>query len=458
MARWESYLKDHAARFVDELSDFLRIPSISTLPDNADDVRRAATWVSDRLRAAGLEHVEVLETGGLPAVYGDWCHAPDRPTVLVYGHFDTQPVDPVELWTSAPFDPQIRDERIYARGSSDDKGNMLAPILAAEALLVSTDALPVNVKFLLEGEEESGSRHLRELISSNRERLACDWALSADGTQRGEEEPAILRGFKGMCALQVQVKGPDVDLHSGIFGGTVHNPLHALSRMLASTHTDDGRILVDGYYDDVVPLAGEERKLIAMVPCDDAEYRARLGVSELFGEPGYGTLERAWARPTLEVNGMWGGFRGDGVKTVLPAEAHAKITCRLVPDQDPVRIARLVAAHLERRCPPGVEVSVDTEEASAGPYLMPVDHPGTRIAHAVLEELYGRPPYYTRLGGTLPVCGLLLDLLDVYTVTFAFGLEDENAHSPDEFFRLSSFARAQRAYCMLFERTGAAED
>ena len=376
--------------------------------------------------------------------------------MLIYGHFDTQPVDPVELWTSAPFDPQIRDERIYARGASDDKGNLLVPILAVEALLAAAGRLPVNVKFLLEGEEESGSRHLRELIARNRERLACDWAISADGTQRGEEEPAILRGFKGMCALQVCVKGPGTDLHSGIYGGTVHNPLHALSRLLASTHTEDGRVLVDGFYDDVMPLAGEERELIAAVPSDDAEFRALVGAPELFGEPGYSTLERAWARPTLEVNGMWGGFSGDGVKTVLPAEAHAKITCRLVPDQDPEKTARQVAAHLESRCPPGVEVSVDVEDASARPYLMPVDHPGTRAAHAALEALYGRAPYYTRLGGTLPVCGLLLELLDVYTVTYAFGLEDENAHAPDEFFRLSSFARAQRAYCLLLEQIGRA--
>ncbi len=454
MAGWESYLDDHAERFVDELLEFLRIPSISALPDNADDVRRAAVWVTDRLRAAGVENVEVLETEGLPSVYGDWFHAPGRPTLLIYGHFDTQPVDPVELWTDGPFDPQVRDGRIYARGSSDDKGNMLLPILAVEALLASTGGLPVNVKFLLEGEEESGSQHLPALVSKHQERLQCDWALCADGTQRGEEEPAVLRGFKGMCALQVDVTGPNMDLHSGIFGGTVHNPLHALSQMLASMHAEDGRVLVDGFYDDVIPLAGVEQDLIAEVPCDDAEYQALLGVAELFGEPGYTTLERAWARPTLEVNGMWGGFSGDAVKTVLPSQAHAKITCRLVPDQNPERISGLVADHLKNHRPPGVEVSVNIEESQAWPYLMPVDHPGNRAAHIVLEQLYGRPPYYTRLGGSLPVCGILLDVLDVYTVTFSFGLEDENAHAPDEFFRLSSFERGQRAYCMLLEQTG----
>ena len=454
MASWESYLDDHARRFVDELLEFLRIPSISTLPDHAGDVRRAATWVSDRLKAAGVEHVEVLETAGLPSVYGDWCHAAGRPTLLLYGHFDTQPVDPLELWTDPPFDPQIRDGRIYARGASDDKGNMLLPILAVEALLAATGTLPVNLKFLFEGEEESGSQHLHALISEHAQRLRCDWALCADGTQRGEEEPAILRGFKGMCALQVDVIGPSMDLHSGIYGGTVHNPLQALSQILASTHTEDGRVLVEGFYDDVIPLAGIERELIGEVPCDDAQYRALLGVAELFGEPGYSTLERAWARPTLELNGMWGGFSGDGVKTVLPSQAHAKITCRLVPDQNPLSIARRVAAHLEGHAAPGVTVSTSIEESLAWPYLMPVDHPGNRAAHLVLEKLYGRSPYYTRLGGSLPVCGILLDVLDIYTVTFSFGLEDENAHAPDEFFRLNSFERGQRAYCTLLEQTG----
>jgi acetylornithine deacetylase/succinyl-diaminopimelate desuccinylase-like protein len=455
MPNWESYLNDHCGRFIDELLHFLRIPSISTLPENAADVRHAATWVSDRLRAAGVENVEILETGGMPSVYGDWCHAQDKPTLLLYGHFDTQPVDPLELWTDPPFDPHIRDERIYARGASDDKGNMLLPILAVEALLAATGTLPVNVKFLLEGEEESGSPNLPAFVSRHAERLRCDWAVCADGTQRGEKEPAVLRGFKGLCALQIDVRGPGMDLHSGIYGGTVQNPLHALSRILASTHTADGRVLVDGFYDDVIPLAGTERELIAAVPCDDAAYRELLGVREVFGEPGYGTLERAWARPTLEINGMWGGFSGDGVKTVLPSQAHAKISCRLVPDQDPEKIAALVATHLESQRSPGVEISVTTGESPAWPYLMPVDHPGNRAAHIVLEKLYGRAPYYTRLGGTLPVCGILLDVLDIYTVTFSFGLEDENAHAPDEFFRLSSFARGQRAYCMLLEQTGA---
>ena len=456
MAGWESYLEEHSGRFVEELLQFLKIPSISALPEHAGDVRQAAVWASERLRAAGMENVEVLETGGLPSVYGEWCHVPDRPTVLIYGHFDIQPVDPVELWTSGPFDPQVRDGRIYARGASDDKGNLLLPILAVEALLATSGSLPVNVKFLLEGEEESGSRHLPELVSEHRERLQCDWAVCADGTQRGEEEPAVLRGFKGMCALQVDVTGPNMALHSGIYGGPVHNPLHALSQMLASLHSGDGRVLVDGFYDQVVELKGIERDLIAEVPCDDAEYRALLGVADLFGESGYSTLERAWARPTLEVNGMWGGFSGDGVKTVLPSQTHAKITCRLVPDQDPGRIADLVAEHFKTHRPPGVEVSLHVEESKAWPYLMPVDHPGNRAAHVVLEELYGRPPYYTRLGGSLPVCGILLDVLGVYTVTFSFGLEDENAHAPDEFFRLSSFERGQRAYCKLLEQTGAA--
>ncbi len=452
MANWEAYLEANRERFLKEMLEFLSIPSISSLPERAADVERAARWVADRMTAAGIEGVQILQTGGHPVVYGEWLHAPGQPTVMIYGHFDTQPVDPLHLWDRPPFEPYVQDGKVYARGASDDKGNMLIPILAAEALLKGEGALPVNVKFFFEGQEEIGSPQLPKFVAEHKELLACDMVISADGGQFAEDQPLLNVGSKGLCALQIGVYGAKTDLHSGSHGGAVQNPLHALVRLLDSMRSPDGKILVEGFYDDVRPLTEEDRKLIGAVPFDEEAYKRELGVDDVFGEPGYTTLERRWARPTLEVNGMWGGFQGEGVKTVLPNEAHAKITCRLVADQDPDRVLDLIEAHVKKHAPKGVRVSVTRLPAMARPYLMPVDHPGNRAAYAVLEELYGRPPYYTRTGGTVPVCELFHRVLGAYTVTFAFGLEDENIHAPNEFFRLSSWEKGQVAYCKLLER------
>ena len=450
------YLAEHFERFTNELLEFLSIPSISALPDHAPHVAAAADWVAHRLQQAGVPTVEVLSAGGIPTVYGEWLEAGDMaPTILVYGHFDTQPVDPLELWTHPPFEPVIRDERVYARGASDDKGNMLIPILAAEAWLKTLGSLPINVKFLFEGEEEVGSPHVEEFIAQNRQRLACDYVVSADGGQFGDEQPNLLVGFKGLCAVEIELSGPNRDLHSGQYGGTVQNPIHALARLIASMRDDRGGITVEGFYDQVVTPSAADREQIAQIPHDDAEYARGLDVDQLFGEPDYSTLERAWCRPTLEVNGTWGGFTDDGVKTVLPAEAHAKITCRLVPDQQPGVIAQCLARHVDRHVPPGVKATTTISESGARPYLVPSDHPGNQAAGDVLSELYGRPPYFTRSGGTLPICSVLLEQLDVHTVIFAFGLDDERAHAPDEFFRLKSFRRGQLAWSRLWPRISA---
>lgn len=455
MPTWQDYLKDNEARFLEELLDFLRIPSISALPEHAGDVRQAAEWVAKRLRAAGIDPVEILDTGGHPVVYGEWLHAAGRPTVMIYGHFDTQPVDPLHLWTNPPFEPTIRDGRVYARGASDDKGNMLIPILAVEALLKSSGTLPVNLKFFFEGQEEIGSPQLPGFVKAQRGRLACDLVISADGGQWSEDHPSLLVGLRGGCAVQIDVRGAKSDLHSGLYGGAIQNPIHALVRILDSMRSPEGKILVDGFFDDVVPLTDEDRAHMAAIPYDEAKYMADIGVPALFGEPGYTTRERVWARPTLEINGIWGGFQGDGIKTVLPSEAHAKITCRLVANQNPNRIVELLTEHVKRHTPPGVTVTVEPEVFGAKPYLMPTDHPGNQAAVAVHKELYGKEPYYTRSGGSIPVCALFLDDLGVYTVNFAFGLEDENFHAPNEFFRLSSFERGQTAYCKFLERLGA---
>ncbi|MGD9134368.1 MAG: dipeptidase [Desulfobacterales bacterium] len=457
MTAWKNYLAANQDRYLKELLEFLRIPSVSSLKEHKADVAKAAEWVGARMQAAGIENVQVLPTGGHPVVYGDWLHAPDKPTVLIYGHFDTQPVDPLERWTQPPFEPTVRDDRVYARGASDDKGNMLAPILTVEALLSSEGRLPVNLKCFFEGQEEIGSPQLPEFISANRQLLACDLIFSADGGQWDEEQPALMIGLRGLCNLQIDVRSARSDTHSGTFGGTIMNPIHALVRLINTMHTPQGRIAVDGFYDAVRPLSEIEQNQIAEIPFDEADYKAGLGVEELFGEPGFSTYERAWTRPTLELNGIWGGFQGEGVKTVLPSSAHAKISCRLVPDQDPAKILKLLTTHIEKHTPPGVKVAVDPNPSTAEPYLIPFDHPGNQAAVTVHRELFGKTPYYARMGGSIPVCGMFLKELGAYSVNFAFGLKDENVHGPDEFFRLKSFSRAQLAYGLLLEEVSKLE-
>jgi len=451
---WETYLFLHREKFLDELMDFLRIPSISALPAHATDVQRAAQWVENRMKAAGIESVRVIPTGGHPVVYGEWLHAPGKPTVLVYGHFDTQPVDPLALWDTPPFEPVIKEGRIYARGSTDDKGNMFIPIVVAEALLKTGGTLPLNLKFLFEGEEEIASPHLPALIEKNKDLLSCDMVLSADGGQWEEDQPAVVLGTRGVTSVFVDVRGPDHDVHSGTYGGAIANPIHALVQILSALHDQDGRVAVKGFYNDVRPLTQEERDQVARIPFDEPAYLGETGSVCLFGEKGFSTYERTGARPTLEINGLWGGFQGEGTKTVLPSTAHAKISCRLVADQDPVKIADLVVRQIHQSAPPGVHVTATKSESGAAPYLIPPEHKGLRVAHTVLKELYGRDPYWVRMGGTIPANAIFRDYLGAYTIVFAFGLNDELQHSPNEFFRLSSYERGQKAYGMLLERLG----
>lgn len=446
MSDWEGYLAARSLVSRDELLELLRIPSISSLAEYASDVYRAAEWTAARLRQAGVEHVEIMPTGGHPVVYGDWLHAPDAPTILIYGHFDVQPVDPIDQWQAPPFSPEIRDGRVYARGASDMKGNLLITILAVEALLQTEGRLPVNVKFFLEGQEEIGSPQLPGFVATQREQFACDLAVSADGGQASEQQPVLVIALKGLAGIEIDVRGPRVDLHSGQFGGVVANPIHALVHILGTMHTPDGAVAVAGFYDDVVPLTDEERRQIAAVPFDQRRYMAESGVEALFGEPGYTPVERGWARPTLEVNGIGGGFQGEGVKTVLPAEAHAKITCRLVPDQQPARVEELLLAHVRRHTQPGVTVTATPIPSRALPYYISPEHWGNQAAGAVLREAYGRDPWPIRMGGSVPVCETFLTALGVNTVSLGFGMDDEGMHSPNEFLRLSSFEKGQRVW------------
>jgi acetylornithine deacetylase/succinyl-diaminopimelate desuccinylase-like protein len=452
MTNWESYLTEHKESFLNELLQFLRIPSISALPAHVTDVQQAAHWVETRMKAAGIESVRVIPTGGHPVVYGEWLHAPGKPTVLIYGHFDTQPVDPLALWASPPFEPVIKEGRIVARGSTDDKGNMFIPIIVAEAMLKTGGRLPVNLKFLFEGEEEIASPHLPNFIVKNKDLLSCDVVLSADGGQWAEEQPAMVLGTRGVTSVFVDVQGPDHDVHSGTYGGTIANPIHALVQILSSLHDRDGRVTVKGFYENVRLLSGEERAQLATIPFDEPAYLSETGSVSLYGEKGFTTYERAGARPTLEINGIWGGFQGEGTKTVLPSTAHAKISCRLVADQDPVKIADLVIRHINQAAPPGVKVTTAKSESGAAPYLIPPDHAGLRVAYSVLKDLYGKEPYWVRMGGTIPANAMFREYLGAYTIVFAFGLQDELQHSPNEFFRVSGYERGQKAYGMLLER------
>lgn len=454
MASYQSYLEEHQDRFLAELIEFLRIPSVSALPERTDDVARAGEWVAQRLTAAGVENVVVLPTDGHPVVYGDWLHAPDRPTIMIYGHFDVQPVDPVELWTNPPFEPTVTGDRVYARGASDDKGNMLAPILAVEALLKGEGEAPVNLKFCFEGQEEIGSPNIPDFMPQHTERFACDLAVSADGGQFSETEPILLMSLRGVCGLQIDVHGASSDLHSGLHGGRIQNPIHALTQILGSLRRADGTIAVEGFYDDVVELTQDERAAVALVPFDGDHYLNELGLEEEFGEPGYTNRERGWVRPTLEMNGIWGGFQEEGIKTVLPNAAHAKITCRLVADQDPARIIALLKEHVSQHAPPGVRVEVTPLSILGRPYSISASHWGNRAAATVLTEMYGREPYQTRSGGSIPITGVFREQLGVDTISFGFGIEDENFHAPDEFFRLASFRKSQVAYCKLLAELG----
>jgi len=444
MKEWEQYLLANRERHLTELMEFLRIPSVSGLPSHHSEVERAAHWVARRLQEAGLEHVAVRP----PIVYADWLHAPGRPTVLIYGHYDVEPAGAAERWSHPPFAPEVIGGRIYARGASDDKGNMLIPILAAEALLKAHGRLPVNLRFCFEGQEEVGSPELPPFVAANRPLLDCDLVVSADGGQWAEDQPALTLACRGLCAFDLVVRGPATDLHSGVYGGTVQNPIHALVRLLDSMRRPNGRVAVTGFYAGVAPPAGADRVLVGMAPFCERSYAAELGVDQVFGEAGYSTLERSWMRPTLEVHEIRGGSRA----AIIPAEARASVTCRLVDGQDPERILGLVEEHVARCAPPGVRARVERLPGTARAYSMPTDHPANRAAAEVLTEVYGKAPIQVRMGATIPVCALFREELGADTLLFGFGLDDENIHGPDEFFRLTSWERGKLAYGRLLER------
>ena len=447
-------LESHHDRILADLIDFAAIPSVSTDPAHASDIDRAARWVAAAIEAAGPFSVRRLETARHPAIYAEWLGAPGAPTVLVYGHYDVQPEDPLAKWHSPPFTPTVRDGRLYARGVSDDKGPMLIPIKVAEAFFRRAGALPVNIKFLIEGEEEIGSPSLDTLIRDNRTLLAADVVLSADGAMWRIDEPSLTVASRGLAGLELTLRGAAKDLHSGRHGGAIANPLHAMARLIASLHDANGRVAVQGFYDDVVELTADERAEIAALPFDEARYLEQVGASAAFGEPGYSTLERQWTRPTLEVNGMWGGYEGPGSKTVIPTEAHAKITCRLVPNQDPEKIVTLVTRHLESHIPAGTRLSITPGDHGARAASIAVDHFALREAGAALQEVYGVRPLVVRMGGTVPIAELFQRHLGLPTVFFSFSTADEDYHAPNEFFRVHRLHEGLEAWARLLDRLG----
>ncbi len=451
------------ARSLEQLKDYLRIPSISTDPAYSADVQRCAGFVRERLEAAGLE-ASVVETDGHPLVLGEWLGAPGRPTVLFYGHYDVQPVDPLEEWRNDPFEPTVETpdggrERIVARGATDDKGQSFTHIKAVEALMAENGDLPVNVKFLIEGEEECGGEaveaYMRSPAASG---LACDLAIVSDTSMYGPGQPSVLYGLKGMLYTEVRVRGAGRDLHSGTFGGAVANPLNVLGTLLAAMRDPcDGCILIPDFHDDVRPLEAAEREAFAVLPFDEAKYAEEIGASALWGEDGYTTLERVWARPTCDVNGIWGGYQGPGAKTVIANRAGAKVSMRLVPDQDPDRIFAAFSDWMCSMAPPGIEVEVENLNG-APPVLVDLQGPLVEAALQGVEEAWGRAPVRVREGGSIPVVSTLAEVLEAPVLLIGFGLSDDRLHAPNEKMDLHNFYQGIRTIVRVLGRLGAASE
>ncbi len=451
---FEAYLDETHTGRLESYQAFLRIPSISALPENAPEVRRAAEWLAAAMTEAGIEHVAVEETGGHPVVYGDWLHAEGAPTVLVYGHYDVQPTDPLDLWDSPPFEPVIDGNRIVARGAADDKGQIHAHVMTAAAILATEGAFPINVKYVFEGEEEISSINLSVWLAANRERLAADAAIISDTGFFEGNIPAITVSLRGLLYTQIDVVGPPIDLHSGGYGGVVQNPAMALAQILTALKGPDGRVRVPGFYDEVVALNDDERAAMAALPFDEEAYREATGVPALVGEVGYTTLERRATRPSLDVNGIWGGFQGSGAKTIIPAHAHAKVSCRLVAAQEPALIFERLRDFVTEIAPPGVTVTVQLL-GSGRPSHTPMDHPIAQASARALEAVFGQPAVFIREGGSIPVSASFESILGLPVVLLGFVQPNEHAHAPNEWMDLGNYEGALRTIARTFHEIAA---
>jgi len=450
----DSYISTNSGRFLDELKDFLRIPSISTAPEHVDDVARAAQWVADGLKRAGLENIEIIPTQKHPLVYADWLHAPGKPTVLCYGHYDVQPPDPLELWKTPPFEPTERDGNLYARGSADDKGQMYMHVKAIEALMAVHGKLPVNVKFIVEGEEEVGGASIAKYVGENQAKLKADVALVSDTSLYAEGMPTLCVGLRGLIYMEVEATGPMRDLHSGLYGGAAPNAVYGLIELLAQAKDANGRIQIPGFYDDVAEPAAAEIGSWKSLPFSEEEFlRREVGSSCLTGEPDRMVLERVWSRPTLEVHGIAGGFTGAGAKTVIPATATAKVSMRMVPNQDPEKMFEAFSAWVAAKTPKGIRTKV--KKLSGGPaVVVNPEHPAIDKAAEAFAEVLGSETVFIRSGGSVPIVGDFANHLGIPTVMMGFGLPDDGLHSPNEKFKVENFYLGTRTVASFLEKYG----
>ncbi|MCB9054431.1 MAG: dipeptidase [Chitinophagales bacterium] len=437
MKAWKEYQEKNKDRFLNEMLDLLRIPSVSAKSEHKEDMKKCADAVKKSLLAAGCDKAEVMATDGHPVVFGEKITDPSKPTVLIYGHYDVQPPEPLELWNSGPFDPVIKDGKVFARGSADDKGQFYMHVKALE-VMSQTDSLVTNVKFLIEGEEEIGSPSLEKFVASNKELLKCDIILISDSALLSMQSPSLDVGMRGLSYIEVEVTGANRDLHSGTYGGAVANPITILAKMIAGCHDENNHITIPGFYDDVLESSKEERELLNKAPYNEQEYKDELGVKELWGEKGYTTYERTGIRPTLELNGIWGGYTGEGAKTVLPSKAYAKISARLVPNQSSHKITEILLEYFKSVAPDCVEVKTMLHHGGE-PYLTPIDSKGYQAASKAVETTFGKQPIPVRGGGSIPICSILEKELGVKIVFMGFGLDNDNLHSPNEKFNLENY-------------------
>ncbi len=448
------YAEAHRDQFLSELKEFLSIPSISAVAEHQKDLQRAAQWLADHFTSIGLDHAKVHQTAGHPIVTADWLHAgADQPTVLIYGHYDVQPIDPIELWQSDPFKPEVRGDYLFGRGTADDKGQVFIHAKVIESYLKTTGKVPVNVKIVVEGEEEIGGPNLDVFVKAHLAELKADVCLISDSHMLRPDQPCIIYGLRGLTYIEIEVTGPGQDLHSGSYGGAVYNPIQALVEMLASLKNKNGHITVPGFYDKVRPLKKDERNVLARVPFSKKQFMREASVKKLWGEKGYTPVEQTAARPTLELNGIWGGWTGEGSKTVLPSKAYAKISCRLVADQDFVEIKDLLITHLKKIAPKEVSVSAKWLHGGQGA-LVNLDSSYMRAAAKVLQQVFGHPPIYLREGGSIPVVAAFQELMGIDSIMMGFGLPDDNLHSPNERFFLPNFYNGIQATIRYLEEVG----
>ena len=453
MQKVANFIGKNNDRYVRELREFCAIPSVSTKSEHKPDIERCARWVADHMKNIGLENIEIIPTKGHPLVYADWLHAPGKPTLLLYGHYDVQPAEPLDLWISPPWELTLRGGDLYARGVVDDKGQVFIHLKAIEAFLSQTGQLPVNLKLIIEGEEEVGSENIYKFLQTERKRLACDALLVSDTTMLGRGIPSVCYGLRGLCYFEVELTGPTTDLHSGSFGGAVPNPITVLCEMMAKLHDKDGRVTIPGFYKDVRPLTKAELKQLKSLPFSEKRFQETTGAPQLIGEKGYSTVERIWARPTLEINGIYGGYTGEGAKTVIGSTATVKFSTRLVADQDPAKITKLVRAHIEKITPKSVRLKF-TVHSEGDAWIAPFDHPLVQAGKTALEKGFGKKAVFIREGGSIPLVAMMHKQFKKPCVLLGFGLPDENAHAPNERMSLENYLKGILSIAYYYDEAG----